>query len=104
MSLTTITFFERFVEDILAGRKTITIRDDSECDYIPGSVVQVATFEDNDWFCAIKILSVQPIEFADLDESHAMQENMTLTQLKQVIGEIYPNTSRLYVINFSLME
>ncbi len=43
---TTMTFFRRFEADILSGKKTITIRDESERDYQPGSVVEVSTLEE----------------------------------------------------------
>ena len=36
-----ITFFQRFQEDILAGRKTITIRDASESHFKTGDVLRV---------------------------------------------------------------
>ena len=58
MSLSTITFFERFEADILSGKKTITIRDASEKDYAVNSIVQVSTYENNRWFCALKIKNV----------------------------------------------
>ncbi len=102
MSLSFITFFERFEADILAGKKTITIRDGAEKDYQPNSTVQVATYEDGRWFCAIKIMSVTPILFEQLNEFHAKQENMTLAQLRQVISEIYPDVRELYVISYEL--
>ena len=102
MTLDKITFFERFEADILSGKKTMTIRDQSESDYIPGSVVQVSTHEDDRWFCALKILSVTPIRFQELSEFHAVQENMTLEQLQQVIQEIYPGIEQLYVIRYEL--
>ena len=50
-----ITFFERFEADILSGKKTITIRDESEKNYSVDSIVQVSTYEDDRWFCALKI-------------------------------------------------
>ena len=37
-----ITFFQRFQDDILAGRKTITIRDESESHFKTGDVLRVA--------------------------------------------------------------
>ncbi|MCE7626929.1 ASCH domain-containing protein, partial [Vibrio fluvialis] len=43
---TTMTFFARFERDILAGKKVITIRDASEKDYQPGTVVDVSTLEE----------------------------------------------------------
>ncbi|MDN3679980.1 N(4)-acetylcytidine aminohydrolase [Vibrio tapetis subsp. quintayensis] len=98
-----ITFFERFEADIVAGKKVITIRDESENNYLAGSVVDVATYEDGRQFCQIKIESVKPILFDNLTEFHAQQENMTLTQLKQVITEIYPGVQQLYVINYLLV-
>lgn len=102
MTLDKITFFERFEADILSGKKTMTIRDQSESGYLPGSVVQVSTYEDDRWFCALKILSVAPIRFQELSEFHAVQENMTLEQLQQVIQEIYPGIEQLYVIRYEL--
>ena len=42
-----ITFFQRFQDDILAGRKTITIRDESESHFKTGDVLRVGRFEDN---------------------------------------------------------
>ncbi|MFV0574296.1 MAG: N(4)-acetylcytidine aminohydrolase [Vibrio sp.] len=98
-----MTFFERFEADILAGRKTITIRDESEKGYQPESIVSVSTFEDDRWFCDLKINSVTPIQFSELTEFHAQQENMTLEQLKEVIHDIYPNTEQLYVIDYTLV-
>ncbi len=102
MPLNHITFFERFEADIVAKRKTITIRDDSEKDFAVGSVVEVATFEQNRHFCRIKIESVTAISFEQLNERHAQQENMTLPQLRSVIEEIYPGIKQLYVIEFSV--
>ena len=104
MSLSKMTFFERFEKDILSGKKTITIRDESEKDYIENSIVQVSTYEDNTWFCELKIKSVKPILFDDLEDFHAVQENMTLLELKNVIHEIYPNVEKLYVISYELVR
>lgn len=101
---THITFFERFEKDILAKKKTITIRDESESHYVPDSVVTVATFEDGRIFGKLKIERVTPIQFDDLSTIHAQQENMTLAQLKQVIRDIYPNIDELYVLEFSVVE
>ncbi|MEG3220947.1 N(4)-acetylcytidine aminohydrolase [Vibrio gigantis] len=100
---TTMTFFERFEADILSGKKTITIRDESERDYQPGSVVKVSTLEEGRVFCNLKIISVEPILFDELGEFHAQQENMTLQVLKDVIQDIYPGISQLYVVSYELV-
>ncbi|WPC72997.1 N(4)-acetylcytidine aminohydrolase [Vibrio porteresiae] len=99
-----ITFFERFTTDILAGKKVITIRDESEKDYQTGDIVTVATFEENRYFCTIEIESVNPVKFAELTEFHAQQENMTLPELKAVIHDIYPGIEALYVLTFHLVN
>lgn len=104
MSLSEITFFERFETDILLGNKTITIRDESENDYTPNSIVQVSTYENGRWFCALKIKSVKAITFSELSNFHAQQENMTLSELKDIIHDIYPNVENLYVISFELIK
>ena len=104
MGLSTITFFERFETDILSGKKTITIRDESEKDYAANSIVQVSTFENNRWFCALKIKNVVAIDFNQLSYFHANQENMTLPRLQAVIQKIYPNVESLYVISYEMVS
>lgn len=100
---TKITFFERFEADILAGKKTITIRDKSEKHFAINTKVSVSTFEQSRWFCDVHIKNVEPIYFDDLSDVHAQQENMSLTQLKSVISEIYPNERHFFVISFQLI-
>ena len=103
MGLKEITFFERFEADILSGKKTITIRDELENNFIKDSLVQVSTYETGRWFCELLIKSVQPITNDQLSEFHAIQENMTLNELKLVIDEIYPNVKSLYLITYELV-
>ena len=99
-----ITFYQRFETDILAGRKTITIRDKSESHFKVGDILQVGRFEDNQYFCTIEVLSVSPIRLDELTEQHAKQENMGLAELKKVIEEIYPKSNEFYVINFQRLK
>ncbi|TNH03257.1 ASCH domain-containing protein [Testudinibacter sp. TR-2022] len=101
---TQITFFQRFEQDILNGSKTITIRDQSESHYQAQSIVDVFTNETQRWFAKIRILSVTPITFEQLNSQHAAQENMTLPQLQTVIREIYPNETALFVIQYELIK
>ena len=97
-----ITFYQRFETEILAGRKTITIRDKSESHFKVGDILRVGRFEDNQYFCTIEVLNVSPITLDELTELHAKQENMGLAELKKVIRGIYPNKERFYVIDFRL--
>ncbi|MDO5054195.1 N(4)-acetylcytidine aminohydrolase [Pasteurella oralis] len=99
-----ITFFTRFEQDILAGRKTITIRDKSESYFQPNQILAVYTNETDRFFTNIKVLSVTPIHFDDLSEQHAQQENMTLPELRQVITDIYPQEEWFWVIAFELVK
>jgi hypothetical protein len=95
-----ITFFQRFQEDILAGRKTITLRDASESHFKAGDVLRVGRFEDDGYFCTIRVTATSQVTLAMLTQQHAQQENMTLTELKSVISEIYPGQQQFYVIEF----
>lgn len=104
MTPTIMTFFERFEADILSGKKTITLRDEAEKHYVPGSVVTVSTFEDGREFCRLKILSVEPVLFDALSDYHAEQENMTLNELREVIQDIYPGIQELYLISYQLVD
>ena len=97
-----ITFYQRFEADILAGRKTITIRDKSESHFKAGDILRVGRFEDNQYFCTIEVLSVLPIMLDNLTEQHAAQENMSLAELKEVIKAIYPSEDKFVLINFKI--
>ena len=99
-----ITFYQRFEADILAGRKTITIRDKSESHFKAGDILRVGRFEDDQYFCTIEVSSVSPITLDELTEQHAKQENMGLEELKEVIREIYSNQEKFYLINFKILK
>lgn len=99
-----ITFFSRFEADIVSGKKTITIRDKSESHFQVGQILHVFTNETDRLFAKIKVLSVSPIQFSELSESHAMQENMSLPELRQVIKAIYPDDEHFFVIKFKLVD
>ncbi|WP_449556979.1 N(4)-acetylcytidine aminohydrolase [Huaxiibacter chinensis] len=95
-----ITFFQRFQNDILAGRKTITIRDESESHFKAGDILRVGRYEDEGFFCTINVTGVSTVTLDTLTEKHAMQENMSLAALRDVIQEIYPDQTHFYVIEF----
>ena len=98
-----ITFFQRFQDDILSSRKTITIRNAAESHFKVGDVLRVGRYEDDGYFCTIEVVSVTPVALDQLTDEHARQENMTLPELKEVIAEIYPGLNELYAIVFSLV-
>lgn len=98
-----ITFFQRFQDDILSGRKTITIRNAAESHFKAGDVLRVGRYEDDGYFCTISVVATSTVTLATLNERHAQQENMTLAQLRQVITEIYPDEEQFYVIEFKLL-
>ena len=95
-----ITFFQRFQDDILAGRKTITIRDASESHFKAGDILRVGRYEDDGYLCTIEVQGMSTVTLDTLNERHAQQENMSLAELKQVIAEIYPDQTAFYVIDF----
>ncbi|MBN6062832.1 N(4)-acetylcytidine aminohydrolase [Aggregatibacter actinomycetemcomitans] len=96
-----ITFYQCFQDDILTGRKTITIRDKSESYFKSGDILRVGRFEDDEYFCTIEVLNVSPITLDELTEQHAKQENMTLVELKEVISEIYLSKKKFFIITFN---
>lgn len=98
-----ITFFQRFQDDILAGRKTITIRDEPESHFKTGDVLRVGRFEDDGYFCTIEVTATSTVTLDTLTEKHAEQENMTLTELIKVIADIYPGQTQFYVIEFKCL-
>ncbi len=100
---TSITFFEYLTPLVKSGQKTITIRDESESHYVPGTQVDVFTLETNQKVCEIKILSVEPLHFNEINEYHAAQEAMELSELKSLIQKIYPNLNTFFVIHYELV-
>lgn len=58
-----ITFFTRFEQDILAGRKTITIRDKSESSFQPNQILAVYTNETDWFFCQYQGVIGDPDSF-----------------------------------------
>lgn len=103
MNTNKITFFSRFEADILSGKKTITIRDKAESYFQPNQELEVFTNETDRFFARIKVISVTPIQYDELNEQHALQENMSLPQLKAVIREIYPNDNEFFVIHYQII-
>lgn len=99
----TTSLFSTFRDDILAGRKTITIRDESESHFKTGDVLRVGRFEDDGYFCTIEVTATSTVTLDTLTEKHAKQENMTLTELKKVIADIYPDQTQFYVIEFKCL-
>ena len=99
-----ITFFQRFQDDIVAGRKTITLRDAAESHFKAGDILRVGRYEDDGYFCTIEVLATSTVTLDTLTERHAEQENMTLPQLKLVITDIYPGESTFYVIEFKCIK
>ena len=100
----TITFFERLLPLVVSGEKVITIRDESESHYVPGTMVKVYALETAKYYTDIEILSVEAITYDDINEYHAKQEAMTLDVLKKLIREIYPTEQFLYVIQYQLVK
>jgi UPF0267 protein HI_1394 len=49
------------------------------------------------------VLNVSPITLDKLTEQHAVQENMGLDELKEVIQDIYPIEELFYVIRFCVL-
>ncbi|MGL5430413.1 MAG: N(4)-acetylcytidine aminohydrolase [Vibrio sp.] len=99
-----ITFFESLTLLVASGQKTITIRDHAESHYVPGSRVEVFTLETDRKVCDIKIIAVEPLQFAAINQFHAEQEAMEVPQLKNLIKHIYPNTDELFVITYQLIK
>lgn len=100
---TKISFFEFLTPLITAGKKTITIRDKSESNYVPNTIVEVYNLEGGEYVCKIRIKSVNPLKFEEINEFHAEQESIELPKLKSLIRDIYPDIDDLYVIDFDLI-
>ena len=95
-----ITFYQRFISDIQSGRKTITIRDNEANYFQVGDMVNAYAYENREFFASLSITAIEPLAFDEINAQHAMQENMTRTELEAIIKQIYPDTAQLYLITF----
>ena len=100
-----ITFFSRLETQIITGKKTATIRDHSESNFSVGQVLNAYTYEDNQKICQIEILSVEPVEFNELNRTHAKAENLPFVFiLKWLLRKIYSKESSLFFIRFKVVR
>ncbi len=99
-----ITFYSWFSHDIRAGLKTITIRDKSESDYYSRERLKAYTNPENEFIAELDVIAVTPVQLSDLSEIHGKQENMSLSELRQVIRDIYPDESEFYIIEFCVAD
>jgi uncharacterized protein YqfB (UPF0267 family) len=53
--------------------------------------LRVGRYEDDGYFCTIKVIGTSTTTLDNLTEEHAQQENMSLAELKNVIADIYPD-------------
>ncbi|MGP0707291.1 ASCH domain-containing protein, partial [Escherichia coli] len=60
--------------------------------------------EDDGYFCTIEVPAPSTVTLDTLTEKPAEQENMTLTELKKVIADIYPGQPQFYVIEFKCLS
>lgn len=68
-----IAFFSRFERDIMAGLKTIILRDANQSHSQPGEVLRVSRYEYAVFVCFFEVLSVTPVHLDALTEQHARQ-------------------------------
>lgn len=96
-------FKKRFRQDILAGRKTTTVRRWRKCNLRPGGKVTVLGLG------TLIIEKAETVELASLTHADAVADGFqTLAELMDVIRKIYPNPNgdgkRWYRLKFRLSE
>lgn len=102
--LQTIRFYDNLIPAVLNGDKTITIRSQAGRQYQPGRRLAVLRHSDGERVAEIEVMNVNNIHYQDLNDSHAVQEHMTLSELRKLIQEIYPNIEHLSVVSFKLIQ
>ncbi|WP_338417876.1 N(4)-acetylcytidine aminohydrolase [Vibrio splendidus] len=104
-SLNKITFFSRLETQIITGKKTATIRDHSESNFSVGQVLNAYTYESNQKICQIEILSIEAVEFNELNRTHARAENLPFVFiLKWLLRKIYSKETSLFFIRFKVVK
>jgi len=100
----TIRFYDDLIPAVLSGAKTITIRSQAGRQYQPGMRLEVLRHSDGERVAEIEVMSVKSLRYQELNDSHAVQEYMTLSELRELIQKIYPDIEHLSVISFKLIQ
>lgn len=97
-----ITFFQRFQNDILAGRKPSLFAMP-----LSPTLKQAMCYAwgDSKMMVILHYRSDRNVngDAGYAERKHAQQENMSLDELKRVIAEIYPKQTQFYVIDFKCL-
>lgn len=88
----------------MSGKKTATIRVKDDSDYYAGQIVGALTHEGGDTFCHIQIISIEPVQYSELNRRHANAEYLPFVfMLKWIIRRIYPGERDLLFIRFKVL-
>lgn len=100
-----MTFRRRLGSHILSGRKTATIRNKEDGDYRADQVVAALSHEDGSKICRLEILSVESVQYRDLNHQHASAEYVPFVfVLKWIIRRIYPGETDFIFIRFRVVN
>ncbi len=100
-----MTFRRRLKNHILSGNKTATIRNKEDSDYYTGQVVEALTHEDGEKICRIQIISIEPVQYGELNRRHAKAEYLPFVFiLKRIIRKIYPGERDFLFIRFKVLD
>lgn len=86
-----MTFRRRLKNPILSGKKIATIRVKEDSDYYTGQIVEALTHEGGDTICHLQIMSIESVQYSELNRRHAKAEYLPFVFiLKRIIRKIYP--------------
>lgn len=104
MSTPILRFKARYIEPILAGRKTQTLRTQLSPNIIPGVIVNAACHYDRPPFAELRIRDIRSVRVGDIDDACARADGFSDAQsLRLALSETYPTASVLFAIRFKVL-
>ena len=98
-----MTFLPKLAGQIISAKKTATIRDISESHFFSCLVLDARVHGTEQYICQIEIIDIKPIQYHELNRSHAKAENLPFVFiLKWLIRRIYPGEQQLFYIQFKV--
>jgi hypothetical protein len=99
-----LTFKKHYIEPILAGRKSQTLRANIPYTLVPGCVVDAKCRWTDGPFARLLVRSVRWIHRQDIDERSARLDGFqTVADLMDALDRIYPNVEHLAEIRFEVI-
>jgi uncharacterized protein YqfB (UPF0267 family) len=95
-------FQARWIDPILSGAKTQTLRRSLSGSVLCAEVVDAACRYDRPAFARLRVTAIDRVGVAELTEIDAVREGLSLEELRETVESLYPGVRALLRVRFAL--